>query len=78
MYYAVVNSFHRDWQNAGFVVSRHRTLAAAFAADAKIQRAVQRGAYLPTIIIETTLKVGEWVPRDAYTVVYHDYDAGRR
>jgi hypothetical protein len=74
--YAVVNTMTSTDREYGSILSRHRTVEAATAADDKLQRAVRRSngqtSYLPTIICEGTARGrlalrSYWTEVDRYT-----------
>ena len=60
------NTFNSEVPYAGRVISSHRTLDAARAADCRVQRAARRighGCYLPTSIVKVAdkAKKGDWI-----------------
>jgi len=63
--YALVNTMESTQDTLGRVISTHRTRSAAEQANVKLQRMTRRAngasSYLPTMIIKTNLKRGEWV-----------------
>ena len=58
--FAVINTMDRSDRVIGRIVSRHRTVETATAADSKLQRAVRRRngptSYLPTIVCQQVLE----------------------
>jgi len=71
--FLLVNTFLAGPQDRGQILSRHRSAAAAFRAQARHQRAVQRangaGAWLPMIVLDVAPgqipRHAQWVPMGA-------------
>ena len=67
MYFALINTFERDAQHAGRIISRHRSLEVAARCQEKFDRAVKRAngvhSYVPTrvVVVSPALRVGSWV-----------------
>lgn len=78
MKYALLNTFARSSDSAGTLVSAHRTIAAASAANTRLQRRTERangrGSYLPTQIVRLAkrLTVGDAVCAGEYTALTDD------
>ncbi len=79
--YLLVNTFLAGPQDRGQILSRHRTAAAAFGAQARHQRAVKRAngaaSYLPTAVYRAApgqiARHAQWVPMGAgIQAVYGD------